>query len=201
MGMDKNTLIGFGLIGALLIGMLVINNNSKATYDIEQKRINDSIAALKPKIDSNAVKLDLQKTDSLKIAKQTQGFVQDTVKPQMVTLENNVMKVTFNSKGAQPNRVELKKYRKYDSSLVLLQSGEFNKISYAVNSGVNTTAQTENINFIAVPVVVNADKSQTISFKTGDSTGGKEIVHQYTIREGDYMMDFNIITKGDNLFT
>ena len=201
MGMDKNTLIGFGLIGALLIGMLVINNNSKATYDIEQKRINDSIAALKPKIDSNAVKLDLQKTDSLKIAKQTQGFVQDTVKPQMVTLENNVMKVTFNSKGAQPNRVELKKYRKYDSSLVLLQSGEFNKISYAINSGVNTTAQTENINFIAVPVVVNADKSQTISFKTGDSTGGKEIVHQYTIREGDYMMDFNIITKGDNLFT
>ena len=46
MGMDKNTLIGFALIGALLIGMLVINNNSKATYELEQKRINDSIIHL-----------------------------------------------------------------------------------------------------------------------------------------------------------
>ena len=201
MGIDKNTLIGFGLIGALLIGMLLINNNSKATYELEQKRINDSIAALKPKVDSNAVKLDLQKTDSLKIAKQTQGFIQDTVKAQLVTVENAVMKVTFNTKGAQPARVELKKYKRFDSTQVLLQNGSFNKISYDINSGNNTTAQTENINFIAQPIIVNADKSQTISFKTGDSTGGKEIIHQYTIREGEYMMDFNILTKGDNLFT
>ena len=199
--MDKNTLIGFGLIGALLIGMLVINNNSKATYDLEQKRIADSIAALKPKVDSNAVKLDLQKTDSLITARQTQGFIQDTVKEAMVSLENNVMKVTFNTRGAQPSIVELKNYKKYDSTQVLLQSGSFNKFSYELNAGNNSTAKTENIVFIPQPIVVNADKSQTISFKTVDSTGGKEIVHQYTIRENDYMMDFEIITKGQNLFT
>ena len=201
MGIDKNTLIGFGLIGALLVGMLLINNNSKVTYELEQKRINDSIAALKPRTDSTAVKLDLEKADSLKIAKQTQGFIQYTVKAQMVSVENEVMKVTFNTKGAQPAKVELKKYKRFDSTQVLLQNGSFNKISYDINSGNNTTAQSENINFIAQPVVVNADKSQTISFKTGDSTGGKEIIHQYTIREGEYMMDFNILTKGDNLFS
>ena len=201
MGIDKNTLIGFGLIGALLVGMMLINNNSKATYELEQKRINDSIAALKPKVDSNAIKLDSQKTDSLKIAKQTQGFIQDTAKAQMVSLENDVMKVTFNTRGAQPARVELKRYKRFDNTQVLIQSGNFNKISYAINAGVNATAQTENINFMASPVVVNADKSQTISFKTGDTTGGKEIIHQYTIREGEYMMDFNILTKGENLFT
>ena len=201
MGIDKNTLIGFGLIGALLVVMLLLNNKSKATYEIEQKRINDSIAALKPKVDSNAVKLDLQKTDSIIIAKQTQGFVQDTLKAAMVSLENDVMKVTFNTRGAQPARVELKKYKKFDSTQVLLQSGNFNKLSYNINSGFNTSAQTENINFTVQPVVVNADKSQTISFKTGDSTGGKEIVHQYIIREGEYMMDLNILTKGENLFT
>ena len=199
--MDKNTLIGFALIGALLIGMLVINNNSKATYELEQKRVADSIAALKPKVDSNAVKLDSQKADSLKIARQTEGFIQDTVQEKMVVLENDVMKVSFSTRGAQPARVELKKYKKFDSSPVLLQSGNFNKLSYDFNKGNNTTAQTENINFVAQPVVVNTDKSQTISFKTGDSTGGKEIIHQYTIREGEYMMDFNILTKGDNLFT
>ncbi len=201
MGFDKNTLIGFTLIGALLVGMFVINNKSKVAYEAEQKLIADSIAKLKPKVDLNAVKIDSLKADSLKLVKQTQGFVQDSSKPQLVTMENEVMKVTFNTKGAQPAIVELKKFKKYDSTNVLVQSGNFNKFSYTVNTGTNQSAETENINFSAQPIILNADKSQTITFKTGNSTGGKEIVHQYTIKPNDYMMDLNIVTKGSNVFT
>lgn len=199
--MDKNTVIGFALIGALLIAMMLMNNKSKIAYETEQKRIADSIAATKPKVDSNTVKLDAKKADSLRISNETRGFVQDSVKPQLITLENDVMKVSFNTKGAQPAIVELKRYKKYDSSLVVLQSGNFNKLSYSVNSGAGNTAHTENINFIALPVVTNADNSKTISFRTGDSTGGREIVHQYTLRPGDYMLDLNIITKGADIFS
>ena len=201
MGMDRNTLIGFGLIGALLIGMFVINNKSRLANDLNQKHITDSIAALQPKVDSNTVKLDIQKADSQRIAKQTEGFIQETVKAQLVSFENDVMKVTFNSKGAQPSKVELKKYKKFDSTQVLLQSGDYNKFSYAINKGNTGTVQTENLNFTVLPEVINSDNSKTISFKTGDSTGGREIIHQYTIRPGEYMMDFNIITKGADLFT
>ena len=199
--MDKNTLIGFALIGALLIGMFVINNKSRQANELDQKRITDSIAALKPKVDSNLVKLDEQKADSQRIAKQTQGFVQDTVKAQLVSFENDVMKVTFNSKGAQPSQVALKKYKKFDSTQVLLQSGSYNKFTYGINKGNDGTVQTENLNFTVLPEVVNADKSKTISFRTSDSSGGREIFHQYTIRPGEYMMDFNIITKGADMFT
>jgi len=201
MGMDKNTLIGFALIGALLIGMFVINNKSRQANELDQKRITDSIAALKPKVDSNLVKLDEQKADSQRIAKQTEGFVQDTVKAQLVSFENDVMKVTFNSKGAQPSQVALKKYKKFDSTQVLLQSGSYNKFTYGINKGNDGTVQTENLNFTVLPEVVNADKSKTISFRTSDSSGGREIFHQYTIRPGEYMMDFNIITKGADMFT
>jgi YidC/Oxa1 family membrane protein insertase len=200
MGFDKNTIIGFALIGALLMGMLYINNNSKKEYDAVQKHLADSIAALKPKVDTTLAKLDAQKADSLKNVKQTAGFVQDTAKAKMVAVENEVMKITFSTKGAQPSIVELKKYKKYDSTNLLLQSGDFNKFTYKVNTGKGA-AETEAVNFIALPIIVNADKSQTISFKTGDSTGGKEIVHQYTLRPNDYMMDLNIITKGADLFT
>ncbi len=56
MGMDRNTVIGFVLIGALLIAMFVINSKSRLAYEGEQKRIGDSIAATKPKVDSVAVK-------------------------------------------------------------------------------------------------------------------------------------------------
>ncbi len=203
--MDKNTMIGFALIGALLIGMLYINNRGKADLDAQralEKHIADSIAALKtPKLDTTLAKIDALKADSQKVAKQTEGFLQDTSKPQMVSVENEVMKVSFITKGAQPNIVELKKYKKFDGTNVILQSGDFNKFSYKVNTGKGTAPETEIINFTAQPVIVNADKSQTISFKTGDSTGGREIVHQYTLRPNDYLIDLNIITKGTDLFT
>ncbi|MFC4262221.1 membrane protein insertase YidC [Ferruginibacter yonginensis] len=202
--MDRNTLIGFGLIGALLIGMFVINSKSKQAYDKEQaaiaKRIADSLALIKPKVDSVALKLDAQKADSLKLAKQTSGLLQDTVKPQSVSIENDVVKITFSTKGAQPTLVELKKYKKFDSSLVQLQAGSFNKFSYAIKNGIGGTAQTENINFIATAVTKNADNSQTISFKTGDTSGTRSLVHQYTLKPGEYMLDLNIITTGNDWF-
>ena len=201
MGMDKNTLIGFALIGALFIGMFMINSRSKAAYETEQKRISDSIMATKPKIDSAAVKTDAIKADSLRVAGETKGFVQDTVKPELIAFENDVMKVTFNTKGAQPAIVELKKYKKYDSTQVRLQSGNYNKFSYAINTAPNQTAQSENLNFTPTPVVTNADNSKTISLKTGDSSGGRQIIHQYTLRPGGYMIDMNIITKGSDVFS
>jgi YidC/Oxa1 family membrane protein insertase len=202
MGMDRNTVIGFVLIGALLITMLFINNRSKSTYEADQKRIADSIAATLPKVDSVKYKADVAKADSQRVASETQGFQQPVVAAADVVLENDVMKVTFNTKGAQPKIAELKNYKKFDSTNVLVQSGSFNKFSYKINIAGNQSAETENLIFVPQPVVTNADKSQTISFTTGDSTGAKQITHQYTIRPGQYMIDLNIIIKGaDQLFT
>ena len=201
MGMDRNTLIGFALIGALLVAMFAINSKNKNAYEAQTKHIADSIAALHPKPNTAVLAADSLKADSVKIASQARGFGGDTSKPQTVSLENDVMKVTLSTKGAQPTLVELKKYKKYDSTEVKLQEGSFNKLSYDFNKGDGHTANTENINFTALPVVTNADHSQTISFKTADSSGTREIIHQYTLRPGDYMVDLNIITKGSDLFS
>ncbi|MDB5201452.1 MAG: yidC [Ferruginibacter sp.] len=202
MGMDRNTVIGFVLIGALLIGMFVINSKSRLQYEGEQKRIADStLLAQKSKLDTVATKLDAKLADSLKAAQNQNAFQQTAAVAQSVALENEVMKIIFTTKGAQPQQVIMKNYRRFDSSLVQLQSGDFNNFSYAINAGNNKTAQSSDLVFTAQPVVVNADKSQTISFSTNDSTG-KEIIHQYTLRANDYMVDFNIILKGaDQLFT
>ncbi|MEJ7610229.1 MAG: membrane protein insertase YidC [Ferruginibacter sp.] len=199
--MDKNTLIGFALIGALLIGMFVINSKSKVAFEGEQKRLADSIAAAAPKKDLNAIAMDSVRADSARVANQTQGIIQDTAKPQLVSLENDVLKITFNTKGAQPAIVELKKFKKHDSTRVLLQNGNFNKFTYAFNRGDGRTAETQNINFTPAAPVINADKSQTISFSTGDSSGSRSLIHQYTLRPGDYMVDLNIIATGTDIFT
>lgn len=202
--MDRNTVIGFVLIGILLIGMFVINSRSQLAFEGEKKRKEDSILASKPKviIDPVTAGKDARLADSLKRAAQpVTAFQAPTATEQKITLENDVLQVTFTNKGAQPQEVILKKYKKYDSTLVHLQASNFNKISYLINTGTGTTAQSADIIFTAQPVTKNADGSQSLSFVTSDSTG-KEITHQYTLRPSDYMIDLTISVKGsDQLFS
>lgn len=201
MGMDRNTVIGFILIGALLIGMFVMNSKSRLAYEGEQKRVADSIAATKPKVDSSAMALDKVKVDSQIVAQQPTSFGSSQISPQLITVENAVMKISFTNKGGQPKTVELKKYKKLDGSPVILQQGEFNKIFYRINTDQNHTVETGNIVFNPAVVVENADKSKTISFTAGDSSG-KSITHKYSLKENDYMVDFDIALKGaDQLFS
>ncbi|RYF88571.1 MAG: membrane protein insertase YidC [Chitinophagaceae bacterium] len=202
MGMDRNTLIGFGLIGALLITMFVINSKSRLAYEGEQKRIADSVAALKPAVDTNALRLDAAKADSLKLQQQQQlGFEQTVASAETVELKNELMTVSFSTKGAQPVKVVLNNYKKADGSQVVLQKGSFNEFSYTLLAGNNRTAQSDELFFTAQPVVVNADKSQTLTFTSKDSSG-KELVHQYIMKPQEYMLDLNISFSGvPQLFT
>ncbi len=196
MGMDRNTIIGFTLIGALLIAMFYMNSKSRLAYEAEQKRIADSIAATQPKIDTALAKADSLKTDSLqKVEKTTTLLPPPNTKEQLVTLENEALKITFTNKGGQPKTVELKKYKTYSGNPVVLTNGDFNKISYAINTGNNQTAQTADLLFVVGEKIVNADKSQSINFTIKDSTG-KELTHQYTLRPNDYMLDFSINMSG-----
>ncbi|MCP9753316.1 membrane protein insertase YidC [Ferruginibacter sp. HRS2-29] len=200
MGMDRNTVIGFVLIGVLLVAMLFINNKSRQAFENEPvqvaKRKADSLAAAQLQAKQN------QQIDTSKAVAQSQNAFQQTgLKADSVVLENELVKIVFDTKGAQPQRVVLKNYKKFDSTQVVLQQGNFNNISYKVNESSNHTIESSDILFAAQPVVVNADKSQTVSFVAGDSTGRK-IIHQYTIRPNDYMIDFTISVNGaDNLFS
>ncbi len=196
--MDRNTLIGFGLIAALLITMFVINSKSRLAYEGEQKRIADSIAAAQPKKDTSTIKA-LATRDTAGANPAVFQAAQEVAS--LIKLENEVMSITFTSKGAQPERVVLKKFNKADSTPVVIQDGSFNKFSYAINAGTNATAQSADINFTADPVVTNPDKSQVLVFKKTDSTG-TQLVHQYTIRANEYMVDLNISVAGvPKLFT
>ena len=197
--MDRNTVIGFVLIGALLIGMFYINSKSNQATMAERKRVEDSTAlANLKKIDTVAVRMDSLKRDSIRIANAKLPlavFNTDTSgKEELRVLENEVLKITFTNKGAQPKEVELKQYKTYDGKPLLLQTGTFNKISYNINAA-GKTVETANIPFVAGEKKVNADKSESIAFTLKDSSG-REITHQYTMRPNDYMIDFNISMNG-----
>ncbi len=198
--MDRNTVIGFVLIGALLIGMFVINSKSRLAYEGEQKRISDSIEKLKPKVNPKVAVLDSStRMDSAKTIIDS-AFAKNIIPAKETVLENDLVKVIFSNKGAQPVFVELKKFKRLNGDTVILQKGPFNQISYAFNSGTNQTSQSSDVIFQGGDIVNNADKSQSVSFFIGDSTE-KKITHTFTLRPNDYMIDFDLQVDGKGLFT
>ncbi len=195
MGFDRNTIIGFVLIGALLIGMFWYNSKNQLAYQAEQKRVADSMDRLKPKADTNIAKIDSIRTDSAK--KQTaagnfkrflQGMEQESV------LENEVLRVTFSNKGAQPKMVELKQYKNPQGSAVKLLQPSMGKLSYTFNTADNTTGQSADLFFEPGKKETAADGTQTISFKISDSSG-KSIEHVYSLPKADYMLGFMLKLK------
>ena len=193
MGMDRNTVIGFVLIGLLLMGMFYFNNQGNAAFMAEQKRVADSVTRSKPKLDLVKIKADSLMHDSTR-REMAAGSLQQasSATEQETTLENEVMKITFTNKGAQPKIVELKNYKTLDGKTVIVQKGDFNKISYRINSGGNQVANSADLNFITGAKTDNADKSQTLSYIIKDSSG-KQITHQFTLRPNDYLIDFTIL--------
>ena len=200
MGMDRNTIIGFVLLAALFFGYFYYTRQGQLTLEKTQQHIQDSINRLKPKTDSLVAKTDSTKRDST--AKKISGFQQDSVPAveQLTTLENNVIKIIFTNKGAQPKIVELKKFKTFDGKPLILENGNFNKISYPINTGVNQTALTDNLFFKTHQVTAASGKS-AITFLLQNAEG-QSIEHQYTLPDDSYILDFNIVFTGaDKLIT
>jgi YidC/Oxa1 family membrane protein insertase len=202
MGFDRNTIIGFVLIGVLLVGMMWYNNKSQVAYQAEQKRIADSVAKTKPKVDPTLAKADSLRTDSARKT-QSAGNFQQALQgaEQQTVLENSLVKISFTNKGGQPHTVQLKNYKTYQGKPLLLQNGKGNRLSYAFNTGGNQVGQSGELYFEAGKPTTGADGTQQLRYTLSDSAG-KSIVHQYTLRPNEYMLDFDIVLTGaDQLVT
>ena len=172
MGMDRNTIIGFVLLAALFFGYFYYTRQGQLALEKNSQHIQDSINRLKPKTDSLVAKSDSTKRDST--ARQMSGFQQDSVPTveQFTTLENNVIKIIFTNKGGQPKIVELKKFKTFDGKPLILENGNFNKISYAINTGLNQTAETANL-FFKSPQATTANGKRTVTFTLQNAEIGR----------------------------
>jgi YidC/Oxa1 family membrane protein insertase len=192
MGMDRNTVIGFVLLGVLLFIYLFVSTKNSHELEAQRKRADDSIAFVKAKQAAEARARDTVAAvpmgpDTAKgFNKASRGVEQFT------TIENEVIKVVFSNKGGQPAAVYLKQFKAYDSTPVkLIAPGTENRLMYSINTGQNMTANVADLYFSDAQVVKNADGSQTISYQL-PTPEGESLVHQFTVRPNDYMVDWNV---------
>jgi YidC/Oxa1 family membrane protein insertase len=203
---DKNTIIGFVLLGILFFVFFWYTNKQQQAIVEQQKREADSMARVKATqikpIDTVAARLDSVKMDSLSKVTQAGSFQTAALgDEQITTIDNEVMNITFTNKGGQPKSVQLKNFTSYDGKPVALSGGVTDALGYTINTATNQSTETASLFFNAASPVKNADGSQTITY-TLEGNNGQTITHQYIVRPKDYMIDWNIRLNGaDKLLT
>ena len=201
--MDRNTIVGLVLIFVILIGFSYLTRpNEEQLKRIQEQR--DSIARVEAErmaLAAQQEKKDFelsQETDSLKPLSPT-VFVQDSLKEEIITLENNKIRLQLSTQGGRIVNVDLKEYFTHDSLPLILWKADkstFGLNFYAQNKQINTEE------FLFVPntteTVLNATESEkTLSLKifTGEN---KYIEFIYKLAPDSYMADFSIRTHNMN---
>jgi len=206
MGTDRNTVIGFVLLGVLLIAYIFISTKNSHELQAQRMHYDDSVAGVRARQAAEA----RQKDSAAQAQNPTVAKPVDTVGfnaaingvEKKLTVENELEKIVFSNKGGQPVLVELKNFKSYDSTPVkLLDAATGNGFSYTINTGSNQSAHINDLYFRDGQVVKNADGSQTVTFSL-PASDGESLTHQYTIRPNDYRIDWNVIAGGaDKLFS
>lgn len=143
--MKNNNIIGFALIGIVLLLFSWYNSNQFEKQRIEQARLDsiatanlaNQLAETNATFQADSVEIDEvssiygdQYLDSLTMAEE-----------QFIEISNNKINVTLSSKGAQISNVLIKGYYTYDSlALNLIKTGESNfDMEFITSQGINTS--------------------------------------------------------------
>lgn len=194
--MDRNTVIGFGLLALLLIGYITYNQHEQKVF--YEKKHADSVAYAvahpRPVVDSSRVAsiANAAVTDSATEAQRRLLPPAFNGVAQTVTLENSKVSLQFSTKGAFPTAAMLKEFKTYYKKPLYLFNGAGNNFSAILP--VDNGRSTADLYFQPITrQEPNGDK--TIDF-SADMGGGKKVDIVYTLPADDYMMRCAIVLTG-----
>jgi len=205
MNLDKNTVIGFILLGVLFVVFFWYTNSSQRALAEINKRRDDSLARIaavnaKP-LDTVAARIDSLHRDSVTRVSSAGSFAGAGLGAEQLTkVSNELMTATFSNKGGRLAYVTLKNFKAANGQPVQLgQAGD--RLDYRINTASNNTAFSSDLFFTVMPAVTLPDGTQKIGFILKDSSG-ESVEHDYIVRPKDYMIDWNVTVRGvDRLLT
>jgi YidC/Oxa1 family membrane protein insertase len=158
--MDRNTIIGFVLLGLLFTYLFISTKNSKELQR-EKQLYEDSVARVKMQQESQAKRPDTTKNKTIVLDTATGFNKAASGTEKFTTVENEVVKIVFSNKGGQPKEVQLKNFKSFDSSFVkIVDPAANNKISYTINTSPSQSSQIADLFFDEGQVAKNQDGSQ-----------------------------------------
>ncbi|MDR1344210.1 MAG: membrane protein insertase YidC [Tannerellaceae bacterium] len=204
--MDKNTIIGFVLIGLVLL--LFTWLNKPTPEQIEARRAQDSIARveqarhleeirLQDERIAAEVEIDNDMPDSVLMAERESAFgvfassMEGT--EEFVILENDRLEVRISNKGGQVSYARLKDYTTHDSLPLILFEGDESKIDFTLITATNRVVNTAGLYF--TPLIGNDPNTVTMRLNAG-SEGYLDFI--YSLDADDYMLHYTIRGQGLN---
>lgn len=192
--MDKNTLVGFALIGAVIVGFGIWNRPSQEEME-RARHYQDSIQAVtqkqeeirKAQEEAAAKTIQVDSTSALFSA--TQGTEQFT------TLENNLVQLTFTNKGGRVCKAMLKEYNDQKHQPLVLFDGTDASLNIGF-AGKNENILTEQMFFETTQVT---DSTVTMRLNAGN---GGHLDFIYKLLPESYVVDFTVQAVGmQNFFS
>lgn len=189
--MDKNTIIGFVLIAALLIGFSWYTKPSEE--EIAQQRKQDSITAIakqKAEQQLETEKQTAQANTALANQDTTKTFYKAlNGKAQNVVLKNSKLELTLNTKGGVVEKAVIKGFKDNEGRKDLTLFDSQNQSLKFMLAGKETNIITTDLYFIPSNVT---DSTVTM---TADAGNGKSLVMDYKLGK-DYMLHFSMKANG-----
>ena len=198
--MDKNNIIGFLLIAAVLIGFSWYNQPSA-----EEQRaafVKDSIEQVNKSQSEKAAQMEKnkrQQAEKQKVLSDTTSLFHKalTGNVERIVLKNKKVELTFSSKGAYVEQAIIKGYVGHnikvkngsaDKKNLTLFSGADQSISYLLN------AKETNINTAELYFVPSEVSDSTVTF-IADAGEGKSLTLKYELGQ-DYMLHMQMSVQG-----
>ena len=216
--MDKNTGIGLVLIVAIVMGFTFLTRPSQEEIErdnrikdsisnIQKKQVAEDIAAANteqpaqkeqsPVTDffssNTSVKADSitsNPTDTLDSAQPQ--ITSNQPKEQIISLENEIVKIDFSTKGGQMLSAQLKDYKKYNGDSLYLFKADAN-LSLELINKKGTVLNTDKAIFTAIQS--SSDANQTLVMRM-NYTDTEYIDFIYSLAPNSYMVKFDIAVVG-----
>ena len=203
--MDKNTLLGFLLIGIVLFAFSWLNKPTPEQLEA-QRRYQDSIAQIEL-----TKQLDMQKEDSKSIADNSFDNLPDSVREarlksnfgvfadamtgtdDVTVLENSLIELHVSNKGGRISYARLKDYTTYDNKPLILFEGKDASLDFTLVTATNRVLNTGEMYF--TPVKTQDPNQLVMRLNTGE---GSSLDFIYTVKPDDYMVQFDIKGSGLN---
>ncbi|KGN88707.1 hypothetical protein HQ45_08365 [Porphyromonas crevioricanis] len=196
--MDKNTLWGMLLIGAIIIGFSILNKPEETSPVIDNIPQSDTIALSQKAQQTPATTLpmDSLSADSVLLSSSMQKYgVLSGVsvgESRQITLKNELLSIAFDTKGGSPVQAELLQYKAQEDKPLYLFAKEDIRVNLPLLTIDNRLVNTEDLYFS----VLNASDTSLTMRLPVDSLSHMDIT--YTLPRNDYRLGISIRGEGLN---
>ena len=196
---DVQSIIGFILIGGILLWMLY-NNTPDEAESVDEVTTEENInrdQETTPEFEENTATPASDSTALVNAQKRLGAFgYSETLASAnggSTTIENDLLELKISNKGGYIEEARLKNFKTFDSIPVYLIKDGNASMNMSLNTTDGRTLNTENLYF--EPELTENNGNQILSMKLKVSED-EYLEYRYAMRPGEYMLDFSVRSEG-----